>query len=78
MVRSKRQRKDDRSRQGLVAQRPGWKFVDHFSSGDCACRCIAHSLSHAQGKTLEGESLVREASQLRVLAIGQLIKHADQ
>ena len=61
----------------FLAQNPGWKFVDNQGSGDCAFRSIAYSLSVAQGKCLAGESLVREASRLRVLAVGQLTKHKD-
>ena len=59
----------------FCAQYAKWNFVNLGGSGDCAFRCCAHGIGRQQKKVLTaGDSLIREASRLRVLATGQLTK----
>ena len=57
---------------------PGWSFINHGGNGDCAFRCAAFSLGRIPKKNVVGESLIREASRLWVLATGQLLKFKDK
>ena len=55
-----------------------WSLFNFGGPGDCAFRAIAGSISKAQGKDLPSEVIVREASRLRVLAVGHILKHKDR
>ena len=54
---------------------PGWSYHDCEGNGDCAFRSIAKAISFHQNKVLTGDSLAREASKLRVMTAGHLIKN---
>lgn len=52
-------------------------LVDAGGQGDCAFRAVAHSLACAQNKTVQGDSLIREAARLRTLAVAGLKQNPD-
>ena len=56
----------------FLAQFPEWEFADDGGAGDCAFQSAAHCIAVSQGKTLNTEAQTREASRLRVLAIGHM------
>ena len=58
-------------------QFPDREIINCGGNGDCHFRAVAHSLAADQGKALSGDSLVREASKLRFLAVGHVMKHRD-
>lgn len=68
---------DSDPKQVFLKDFPGWNAVDCKGTGDCAFRTFAKGISVFQGKTLDEAALAREASKLRVMTVGYLIKHKD-
>ena len=56
---------------------PGWTVEDLKGQGDCGYRTAARAVAYQQNKDLNEEKLAREASKLRVLSIGHLIKNKE-
>ena len=53
-----------------------WKFHDAGGTGDCGYRAVVIALKHAQKKPTRGiNEIVTEASKLRLLSVGHMIKH---
>lgn len=48
---------------------------DLAGTEDCVFKACAHSLARYQGKTVQGESLIREAARLRVMAVQEVSKN---
>ena len=61
----------------FLSEYGGWTTVDCQGDGDCAFRSIAQAIGFNQNKTFDNAHLQREASKLRVLAVGHLIKNKD-
>jgi hypothetical protein len=51
------------------------EIFDLGGTGDCVFKACAHSLVRYQGKTVQGESLIREAARLRVMAVQEVSKN---
>ena len=62
----------------LSAQFPGWTCVDDKGTGDCGFRAVARALAVSQKKDLAEDKLISEASKLRTMAVGHLLKHKDK
>ncbi|OLP86539.1 Glutamine--fructose-6-phosphate aminotransferase [isomerizing] [Symbiodinium microadriaticum] len=61
---------------GKVKDIGPWKFHDAGGTGDCGYRAVVIALKHAQKKPTRGiNEIVTEASKLRLLSVGHMIKH---
>ena len=61
----------------LRKNHPQWQIRDDGGSGDCGFRSIARSLAVMQGKEYETPKVTSEASRLRTLCVGHLLKNKE-
>ena len=61
----------------LLKRAPGWSIKDEGGTGDCGFRSAARCLATWQKKVWDKEeTVVSEASRLRTMAVGHLVKHS--
>lgn len=59
----------------IAQNHPQWQIWDDGGSGDCGFRSTVRSLAVMQGKEYESTKVISEASRLRTLCVGHLLKN---